>query len=58
MPVSTYTPPTVAMGEFNSMMPWTMYGQMEEEDLVAIYSYLKTVKPISNKVVKFIPATK
>lgn len=55
---STYTPPTVAMGEFNSMMPWTMYGQMDQEDLVAIYSYLKTVKPISNKVVKFIPATK
>ena len=53
---STFTPPSVAMGEFNSVMPWTMYGQMEEDDLAAIYAYLKSVKPISNSVVKFTPA--
>ncbi len=51
---SAYVPPSVANGEFNSIMPWTMYGQMEEDDLAAIYAYLKTVKPISNQVVKFI----
>jgi len=55
---SAYTTPSVAMGEFNSIMPWTMYSKMDEEDLRAIYSYLRTVKPISNKVVKFVPAAK
>jgi len=43
-------------GEFNSIMPWTMYGKMAEEDLKAIYAYLKTVAPISNNVQKFTPA--
>ncbi len=40
-------------GEFTSLMPWTMYGKMNDEDLKAIYAYLKTLKPISNAVVKF-----
>jgi hypothetical protein len=39
-------------------MPWTMYGGMHEEDLKAIFAYLKSVPPISNEVVKFVPATK
>lgn len=50
---STYVGEPVAVGEFNSVMPWMMYGQMNEEDLTAIYTYLKTVAPISNSVVKF-----
>lgn len=45
-------------GDFNSIMPWTMYGKMNDEDLKAIFAYLKTVKPISNSVAKFDPATK
>jgi hypothetical protein len=45
-------------GDFNSIMPWTMYGTMHEEDLKAIFAYLKTLKPISNTVVKFTPAAK
>ncbi len=45
-------------GEFNSIMPWTMFGKMNDEDLKAIFAYLKTVKPISNNVVKFTPGTK
>lgn len=52
---SSYTPPQVGAGEYNSIMPWTMYGQMEVDDLKAIYAYLKTIAPISNKVVKFTP---
>ncbi|WP_301923613.1 c-type cytochrome [Ferruginibacter sp.] len=40
-------------GEFNSIMPWTMYGRMHDEDLKAIYAYLNTVSPINNAVVKF-----
>jgi mono/diheme cytochrome c family protein len=45
-------------GEFNSLMPWTMYGKMHEEDLKAIFAYLKTVKPIKNMVERFTPAIK
>jgi mono/diheme cytochrome c family protein len=41
--------------EYNTVMPWTMYSGMTDEDLGAIYTYLKTVKPIKNSVVKFTP---
>lgn len=50
---STYVTPSVKPGEFNTIMPWTMYAQMTEQDLGAIYEYLKTVAPIKNSVVKF-----
>jgi hypothetical protein len=53
---SAYTIPSVGPNEFNTIMPWTMYAHMSENDLSAIYTYLKTVKPISNTVVKFTPA--
>lgn len=50
---SAYVAPVIAPGEFNSIMPWTMYGRMDREDLSAIYAYLRTVKPMENVVVKF-----
>ena len=50
---SAYQPPSVAEGDFNTIMPWTMYGQLDRQDLKAIYQYLRTVKPIKNPVVKF-----
>jgi len=40
-------------GKQNSVMPWAMYGKMKEEDLKAIYAYLRTVPAISNKVEKW-----
>lgn len=43
-------------GEFNSIMPWTMFGKMQEEDLKAIFAYLMTVPPVKNEVVAFSPA--
>jgi mono/diheme cytochrome c family protein len=52
---SNYVSEKVKPGEFNSYMPWTMYAGMEREDLAAIFNYLKTVKPISNRVAKFTP---
>lgn len=55
---SAYVNPKVAPGEFNSIMPWTMYSGMKEEDLKAIFAYLKTVKPIRNEVVKFTASSK
>jgi len=36
-------------------MPWTMYGGMTDEDLGAIYEYLRTVPAVKNQVEKFIP---
>jgi mono/diheme cytochrome c family protein len=53
---STYVPPPVAPGEFNTIMPWSMYSNMTEQDLGAIYAYLRTKAPIKNQVVKFVPA--
>jgi hypothetical protein len=53
---SSYVVPTVAPNEFNTIMPWLMYARMKESDLSAIYTYLKTVKPISNTVSKFTAA--
>ncbi len=34
----------VAEGEFNTVMPWTMFSGMTSQDLTAIYKYLRTVK--------------
>ena len=45
-------------GDFNTIMPWTMFGKMTDEDLKAIFAYLKTVPPIQNEVVKFTPGKK
>jgi mono/diheme cytochrome c family protein len=47
---------TLKKGEFNSVMPWTMYGTMTDQDLEALYTFLKTNKPIKNPVVKFTAA--
>ncbi len=41
--------------DFNSIMPWTMYGKMTTQDLEALFAYLRTIKPIKNEVVKFSP---
>ncbi len=43
-------------GSFNTIMPWTMYAGMSEEDLGAIYEYLHSLKPVRNEVIKFTPA--
>lgn len=43
------------MKEFNTIMPWSMYSGMTDEDLGAIYEFLRTVKPIKNQVTKFQP---
>lgn len=50
---SSYVTPSIAPGEYNTIMPWTMYAHMKDEDLAAIYTYLKTVKPIQNQVTRF-----
>jgi mono/diheme cytochrome c family protein len=37
----------------NTMMPWLAYAGMSDDDLRAIYNYLRYVKPVRNTVVKF-----
>jgi hypothetical protein len=36
-------------------MPWLTYAGMTDEDLGAIYEYLRTVPAIENRVEKFPP---
>lgn len=55
---SGYKPQPAAPGEFNSIMPWNMYSKMSDEDLSAIYSYLKSLQPVNNTVIKFTPNKK
>jgi hypothetical protein len=45
--------PKVSNGDFQTIMPWYDYAGMTETDLKAIYTYLRTVKPISHKVITF-----
>ncbi len=52
-----YQPSHVKPGEFNTIMPWLTYTQMDKDDLAAIYTYLSQVKAINNKVVKFTAAS-
>lgn len=47
--------PEVGENQFNSVMPWQMYGGMKEQDLEAIYTYLQTVEPVENAITRFTP---
>lgn len=49
---SSYVSPILQPDEINTPMPWMMYAGMKEQDLVAIYTYLSTVKPIDHQVVR------
>lgn len=44
--------PPVGKGR-NTVMPWLAFSGMTEQDLGAIYDYLKTVRPIRREVVTF-----
>lgn len=41
-------------GEFNTSMPWRMYSKMSDDDLKAIYAYLRTLEPVDNTMTRFI----
>jgi hypothetical protein len=38
--------------ELNTFMPWEEYAHMSEDDLGAIYDYLRTVQPVVNEVAR------
>ncbi len=44
---------TVKDGELNTLMPWTDFAGQTQEDLEAIYTYLRTLYGVKNKVEKF-----
>jgi mono/diheme cytochrome c family protein len=56
---STYVPPTVdqARGDLQTVMPWMMYAGMSEQDLGALYDYLRTVPAVDGVVERWTPAT-
>ncbi len=53
---SSFVPHSVGPGEFQTMMPWLMYAHMTEQDLGAIYDYMRTLPAVDNAVVKFTAA--
>ena len=48
-----FNPQYVKEGDYNTFMPWTFLANMTDSDISAIYDYLRTIKPVSNRVVKF-----
>jgi mono/diheme cytochrome c family protein len=50
---SNYVPAAMTPNDLNSPMPWMMYAGMSKSDLEAIYTYLRSLGPISNAVAKF-----
>ncbi len=55
---SSYVPPTVDWKDqdFQTVMPWMLYAGMTEQDLGAIYDYLRTLPPVATKVQFWSPA--
>ena len=41
----------------NQLMPWSIFRHMSDDDLSAIFAYLKTVKPVSHRVDNSMKAT-
>jgi mono/diheme cytochrome c family protein len=46
----------VGPGDAQTIMPWTMYAGMTDEDLGAVYAYLRTVPAKKNAVNKWVPS--
>jgi mono/diheme cytochrome c family protein len=49
------TAAVVKRGDMNTIMPIYAYSNMTDADLGAIYDYLRTVKPVKNKIERFSP---
>ena len=41
-----------APGKYNSIMPWTILRNRTDDDLIAIYTYQRSIRPVKNKVDK------
>ena len=40
-------------GKNNSIMPWSMYANMDDFDIKAIYRYLRTIPAVNNHIDKY-----
>jgi hypothetical protein len=49
-------PIKVSGSDFNTVMPWMMYGGMDTRDTKAIYQSLMSLGAIENKAAEFVPA--
>jgi len=47
----------VGARRLNAAMPWWFYGKMTDDDLKAVYAYLRTLKPIKHRVDNAVPPT-
>jgi mono/diheme cytochrome c family protein len=52
---SNFVSQPIADNTFNTYMPWEMYAGMTTPDLKALYAYLMSLEPKTNKVEKFVP---
>ncbi len=43
--------------EVSPVMPWLFWKDMQDDDLTAIYAYLRTIPPIQHRVTNTDPAT-
>ena len=48
-----YKPARMGKTDLNTPMPWNMYAGMTDEDLKAIYAYLRSIGPIQHKVERY-----
>lgn len=46
--------PAVKAGEYNTLMPWSMYAGMDTSDLRSIFAYLQSLQPIQNRVTRYV----
>ncbi len=46
---------SVKITDYNTVMPWSMYAQMTDDDLSAIYDYLTSQKPVNNSTTRWKP---
>jgi mono/diheme cytochrome c family protein len=44
--------------QLSSMMPWIDYGTMTDEDLKAVFAYLRTLKPVKHRIDNSLPPTR
>lgn len=53
---SNYVSPPVGPDHLQTLMPWTMYAGMKEEDLKAIFRYLQSLDPVDREVDRYVLA--
>ncbi|MSO82397.1 MAG: hypothetical protein EXQ53_03745 [Acidobacteria bacterium] len=43
--------------KIHDAMPWRLYGQQTDDDLKAMFAYLKTITPVPHRVDNSLPST-